>query len=157
MTVLRPLELLDALRKHAVDFLVIGGVAVAAHGYVRGTKDVDIIPNPERVNLERLLEALADLDAVQDAGDLRPEELPLDLDLDSLAAGENWLLTTRHGRLDVMQSVEGARPYARLREAAVVRDGIAYVGLDDLISMKQAAGRDLDLVDIRALEEARGA
>jgi hypothetical protein len=39
----------------------------------------------------------------------------------------------------------------------VVKGGIAYVGLDDLIAMKQAAGRDLDYVDIRALEEARGA
>jgi hypothetical protein len=56
-----------------------------------------------------------------------------------------------------MQSVEGARSYDRLREAALVRGGIAYVGLDDLIAMKHAAGRDLDHIDIRALEEARGA
>jgi hypothetical protein len=56
-----------------------------------------------------------------------------------------------------MQSVPGARGYGQLREAAIVRDGIAYVGLDDLIAMKQAAGRDLDHIDIRALEEARGA
>ncbi len=155
MTVLRPLELMRALAEHDVEFLVIGGVAVAAHGYVRGTKDVDIIPSPSRENLERLLDALDALDAAQDAGDLRPEELPVELDLEALAGGGNWFLTTRHGRLDVMQSVEGARSYADLRAAAVVRDGIAYVGLDDLIAMKQAAGRDLDLVDIRALQEAR--
>lgn len=157
MTALRPLELLRALREHGVDFLVIGGIAVAAHGYVRGTKDVDILPNPSRENLERLLRALDALDAVQEAGDLRPEELPLELDLEALAGGGNWFLTTRHGRLDVMQSVEGARSYTDLRDAAVVSDGIAYVGLDDLIAMKVAAGRDLDLVDVRALEEARGA
>jgi hypothetical protein len=154
---LQPLELLRVLREHQVEFLVIGGVAVAAHGYVRGTKDVDIIPEPSRANLERLLAALSTLDARQDFGDFRPEEMPLELDVDGLAQGRNWFLATRYGRLDLMQAVEGARSYETVREGAVVKGGIAYVGLDDLIAMKHAAGRDLDHVDIRALEEARGA
>jgi hypothetical protein len=34
---------------------------------------------------------------------------------------------------------------------------MAYVGVDDLVAMKQAAGRDVDHIDIRAFEEARGA
>ena len=50
---LQPLELLRVLREHDVDFLVIGGVAVAAHGYVRATKDVDIIPEPSATNALR--------------------------------------------------------------------------------------------------------
>ena len=154
---LQPLELLRVLREHNVDFLVIGGVAVAAHGYVRGTKDVDIIPEPSRANLERLLAALTTLDAREDSGDLRAEEMPVRLDLDGLAQGGNWFFATRYGRLDLMQAVEGARSYEQLREAALIKSGIAYVGLDDLIAMKHAAGRDLDHVDIRALEEARGA
>jgi hypothetical protein len=155
--ILRPLELLRALRDHRVDFLVIGGIAVAAHGYVRATKDVDIIPNPERDNLERLWAALVALEARPDLGDLRAAEMPVDLDLEALAAGCNCFLQTVHGRLDVMQFVEGARSYDRLRADAIVKDGIAYVGVDDLVAMKQAAGRDLDHIDIRALEEARGA
>lgn len=154
---LRPLELLRVLREYGVDHLVIGGVAVAAHGFVRGTKDVDIIPEPSRANLARLVAALNALDARQDSGDLRPDEMPVELDLDGLLPGGNWFLVTRYGRLDLMQSVEGARGYATLRAAAMVKGGIAYVGLDDLIAMKHAAGRDLDHVDIRALEEARGA
>lgn len=154
---LQPLELLRVLRERNVDFLVIGGVAVAAHGYVRGTKDVDIIPEPSHANLERLLGALNALDAHPDVGDFRPEEMPVQLDLHGLAQGGNWFLATRYGRLDLMQAVGGARSYETLREAAIVKDGIAYVGLDDLIAMKHAAGRDLDHVDIRALEEARGA
>jgi hypothetical protein len=154
---LQPLELLRVLREHDVDFLVIGGVAVAAHGYVRGTKDVDVIPQPGRENLERLAEALTALDASPDLGDFRPEEMPLQLDLEGLEQGGNWFLWTRYGRLDLMQSVEGARSYAQLRDSAIVKGGVAFVGLDDLIAMKHAAGRDLDQVDIRALEEARGA
>lgn len=136
---------------------MIGGIAVAAHGYLRGTKDVDIIPAPSRDNLERLITALTVLEASQDIGDLRPDEMPVQLDLEGLEQGGNWALSTRYGRLDLMQSVEGARSYEHLREATIVRDGIAYVGLDDLIAMKHAAGRDLDHIDIRALEEARGA
>jgi len=154
---LQPLELLRALREHNVDFLVIGGVAVAAHGYVRGTKAVDIIPEPSRANLERLLAALTTIEARQDTGDFRLEEMPVQLDLHGLAQGGNWFLATRYGRLDLMQAVEGARSYETLRGGAIVKGGISYVGLDDLIAMKHAAGRDLDHVDIRALEEARGA
>ncbi|CAN5825957.1 hypothetical protein BH18ACT13_BH18ACT13_19030 [soil metagenome] len=154
---LQPLELLRVLREHQVDFLVIGGFAVAAHGYLRATKDVDVIPSSNRENLERLAAALAQLDARQELGDFRAEEMPLELDVSGLEQGGNWFLSTRYGRLDVMQAVEGARSYERLREAAIMRGGIAYVGLDDLIAMKHAAGRDLDHIDIRALEEARGA
>ncbi len=152
----QPLELLRVLREHDVDFLVIGGVAVAAHGYLRATKDVDIIPRPSRENLDRLAAALETLDATQDLGDFRAEEMPLELGLEDLMQGGNWFLSTRYGRLDVMQAVEGARSYEQLLEAAIVKGGIAYVGLDDLIAMKYAAGRDLDHIDIRALEEARG-
>ena len=100
--------------------------------------------------------ALTALDARQDIGDLRREEMPVQLDIEGLAQGGNWFLATRYGRLDVMQSVAGARSYETLRRDAIVKGGIAYVGLDDLIAMKHAAGRDLDHVDIRALEEARG-
>lgn len=154
---LQPPELLRVLREHEVDFLVIAALAVAAHGYVRATKAVDIIPRPDRANLERLTAALAALEAHQDLGDFRAEEMPLQLDLESLEQGGNWFLATRLGRLDLMQAVEGTRSYDRMREAAVSRGGIAYPGLDDLISMKRAAGRDLDHIEIRALEEARGA
>jgi len=59
-TTLQPLRLLQVLREHDVEFLVIGGVAVAAHGFVRGTKDVDIIPEPSSANLDQLLVALDD-------------------------------------------------------------------------------------------------
>jgi predicted nucleotidyltransferase len=155
--ILRPLEILRVLREHGVDFLVIGGIAVSAHGYIRATKDVDIIPRPSSENFERLMEALAALDAEADIGNFPPEETPVELTAEGFEFGGNWALTTRLGRLDLMQTVTRARSYEQLWSAAVVKDGIAYVGLDDLIAMKQAAGRDLDYVDIRALEEARGA
>jgi hypothetical protein len=134
---------------------VIGGFALAPHGYVRATKDVDIVPNPDRVNLRRLARALHDLDAQPDLGELHPDELDLVPDEQGLRMGGNWVLITRFGRLDIMQSVPGLRDYPQLRGGAIAVQGILYAGYDELISMKAAAGRDEDLRDIGALEAAR--
>ena len=42
------------LAEHGVDFVVIGGVAVQAHGYIRSTRDLDVIARPTTLNLTRL-------------------------------------------------------------------------------------------------------
>ena len=160
---MRPLDaltLLRALRDHGVDFVVIGGFSLAAHGYVRGTKDVDVVPDPEPGNLRRLAEALRALDAEVALGDLAGE-LGLEPDEAGLAGGGNWVLETRHGRLDVMQDIPGAPAYGVLRARAVLHvvpeaGPVAFAGLDDLIAMKRAAGRPQDLIDIAELERSRG-
>jgi hypothetical protein len=46
--------LVAALRAHEVEFIVVGGVAVGAHGYLRATRDLEVVPNPEHANLRRL-------------------------------------------------------------------------------------------------------
>lgn len=159
---LDPLPLLRMLVEHDVEFVVIGGFALAAHGVVRGTKDVDIVPLPTRDNLERLVRALEELDAEQrELENFRPEEIPLQLDVDALGEGGNWFLTTRFGWLDVMQFVEGVSSYDDLRRRAVDRDlpgvprAVWFAGRDDLIAMKRAAGRRRDLDDVAELEAAR--
>jgi hypothetical protein len=152
---LRPAQLLDVLHRHGVEFVVIGGYALAPHGYVRATKDIDIVPNPDRDNLARLTEALRALDARIDIGDLDPAELGVDLDAAGLTAGGNWVLVTRFGRLDVMQDVPGLRSFRELRHGAVEVAGTLYAGFDELIRMKAASGRDEDLRDIAALHAAR--
>ena len=152
---LRPRELLSALTSHDVRFVVIGGFSLAVHGYVRATKDVDIVPDPDPANLALLAEALRELDARVDLGDIAEKELGLHPDADGLGAGGNWVLLTRHGRLDVMQEVPGLRDYGQLRAGAVEVGGVLYAGYDELISMKAASARDEDLRDIGALEAAR--
>ncbi len=160
---LRALDLLASLTRHGVEFVVIGGYSLAAHGYVRGTKDVDIVPEPGRSNLKRLLAALEDLNAEHLAeGDFEPPELPA-INLENLEQGGNWLLRTRLGRLDVMQYVDGMSSYERLRKGAIAPElpGFAqsprFAGYEDLIAMKQAAGREEDLRDIAELERSRRA
>ena len=154
---LRPAQLLAELHRHDVAFVIIGGYSLAAHGYVRATKDVDIVPDPSPDNLARLASALRELDARVDIGDLDAAELGVAPDDEGLAVGGNWVLQTRYGRLDVMQDVPGLRSYQQLHAGAIDVDGNLYAGYAELISMKVASGREEDLRDIAALEAARRA
>lgn len=153
--------LLRVLGEYGVDFVIIGGFALAAHGVVRGTKDIDVMPDPSPDNTRRLAAALRALNAeVMLAEDFDPGELGLDPDEHGLSLGGNWVLRTRLGRLDVMQDVAGARSYDALRAAAVERDvpgaGLVWFsGFDDLIAMKVAAGRPQDEIDVTSLYRAR--
>lgn len=152
---LRPAQLLGALHRRGVAFVVIGGYSLAAHGYIRATKDIDIVPDPDGENLSRLADALKALQARVDLGDIDPDELGIEPDAAGLASGGNWVLQTRFGRLDVMQDVRGVRDYEHLRAGAVNVRGTLFAGYEDLISMKSASGRPEDLRDIAAVQAAR--
>lgn len=162
MTTLRPFEILNALQRHNVAFVVIGGFSLAAHGVQRGTKDVDVVPDPAPDNLARLGSALTELRARVDLKDLDASELGITPDADGLALGGNWVLETESGLLDILQEVAGVRGYAQLREGAIklrleqLAAPLLCAGLDDLIAMKTAAGRPQDLIDVGDLLRARG-
>jgi hypothetical protein len=64
--------LLQALHEADVRFIVIGGVAVGAHGYIRATADLDVVSDPDPENLDRLVRVLDSLEAtLPTAGDRR--------------------------------------------------------------------------------------
>jgi hypothetical protein len=157
-------DLLRVLAEHQVEFVLIGGFAVALHGYLRATKDVDIVPEQSPENLTRLWDALVDLEATPaELEDFRTDEMTVAFSREGLIeSGGNWALYTRLGRVDVMQWVPAVESYGELRAGAIKVDGtdvghpIWVAGIDDLISMKEAAGRDIDRVDITALRMARG-
>jgi len=157
---LNPEPLLRALHDADVRHIIIGGFAVNAYGVIRPSKDLDIVPDPESANLERLAALLAELDARHvGLGDLRPEEFPFDPTRpQDLQAGANFRLETNLGDLDVMQWVAGVgtdSAYEALAADAIEGelDGIPLrvCGLDHLIAMKRAAGRPRDLEDLRLL------
>jgi predicted nucleotidyltransferase len=149
-----PRAILHVLAEHSVEFVVVGGVAVQTHGYMRPTRDLDIIPRPDLVNLSRLGEALAELDSR-----LYRTQRPLDMtDPQILKRAALVPLVTTYGRLDIMniESTAGKLGrYSDLRERAIDVDlgtlRVAVMGLDDLIRMKKAAGREQDRIDIGAL------
>lgn len=157
--------LLAALSERQVDYVIVGGFAVIAHGVIRTTKDLDICPDPDLGNLERLAVLLDDADAIQvGVGDFEPEEMPLDpRNPEHLAQGGNFRLTTRYGALDVMQWLAGLdadSAYPVLSRDAV--DGtvagirVRVASLEALRRMKRAAGRPQDLDDLRQLDLAHG-
>src|ERR1700686_1620710 len=86
-------KLISALMMRGVEFVVIGGFSLAAHGVVRGTKDLDIVPAPASENLARLADALQDIAArplLVEGFD--PAELGLEPDASGLGEGGNWVL-----------------------------------------------------------------
>jgi hypothetical protein len=158
-------ELLEVIDAHEVDYVIIGGFAVAAHGHPRATKDVDICPNPKLANLRRLANALEELEATPIDLDEFKGEFDLRPDYEGLQQGGNWTLMTKHGRLDVMQtfSFEGTDEelgdYTDLAGHAVSRDFYGkqrrFCGYEDLLAMKRAANRDQDRIDVNSLKQAR--
>ncbi len=157
---LDPEPLLRALHDAGVRYIIIGGFAVNAHGVIRPSKDLDIVPDPDRANIKRLAKLLSELDARQvGVGDLRPEEFPADpTNANDLAAGANFRLQTRLGDLDIMQWVAGIdndRAYDALAVDAIEGDldgiPLRVCGLDHLIAMKRAAGRPRDMDDLQRL------
>lgn len=151
-----PRQIVDALTEQRVDFLIVGGLAVIAHGHVRLTQDVDILPAPDAANMDRLAAALRELEAV--AIGARGERIELDFSHpESLSVGD-YFLETKHGAIDL---VNGPLPdplrYRRLEtaavEAAIGGDRVKVISKDDLIDMKREAGRPKDLADIAALTE----
>lgn len=157
--VLRPLDLLEVLNRHGVELVVIGGFALVAHDAARATKDVDVMPDPDPENLDRLWSALVELRAtpIPMVGDFEPNEMPLDWDRRALDYGGNWILATKLGRLDVLQYVSGVDGYQQLQAGRTDLEAepagrIWFAGRDDLIAMKRAAGRPQDLLDIERIE-----
>jgi hypothetical protein len=155
-----PDELIAALADGGVEYVLIGGLAVGAHGFPRATKDVDIVPSPDETNLRRLAAVLREIDARHfETGDFDSAEFPFDpLKPDDLREGGNFVLATRLGRLDIMQwvpGVPGDRAFEHLVRSAVETSlgnrRLRVCSRADLIAMKHAAGRPQDLVDLEQL------
>jgi hypothetical protein len=146
-------RILEMFAEHAVDYVVVGGLAVQTHGHVRTTVDIDMVPCPDPSNLARLADALNALDArVLNAG-----SESLEIDAAMLPRATLWQFATRHGAIDVLHDAPGAPSYDALRAGALeIQLGdlrLIVVGRDDLIGMKRASGRPVDLEDIAALTE----
>lgn len=122
-----------ALRRHAVDFIVIGGVAAQLHGWDGTTNDLDITVATDADNRKRLDAALASLGA-------RPD-----------GVGPNGTaFQTRHGRLEILSRTDGPPDFdawaVRAREQVIGRGlVVAVADADDILRSKEAANREKDL------------
>jgi predicted nucleotidyltransferase len=145
-------DLLHRLNEAGVEFVVIGGLAVIAHGHVRATVDLDICYARTPENLQRLVAALAPIHPRLRGA---PPELPFFWDERTLRNGLNFTLVTDAGDLDTLGEVTGLGNYDDIALRAIEIDlhgtHVRVLSLEDLIRSKAAAGRAKDLVDLEAL------
>jgi hypothetical protein len=138
-------DLLAEFNAHGVEYIVVGGHALAAHGFVRATKDFDVWVRPSSANAPRVLAALTAFGA------------PLhDLcEADLASPGTVFQIGVPPIRIDVITAIDGvafnnAWP---VRILAPFADQMAPVlSREDLIRNKRAAGRPRDLLDAQWLE-----
>lgn len=154
------LDLFSALHRHQVDYVLIGGLAVALHGVERSTMDIDVCVVVSPGNLRQLVAAAGELG-------LTPT---LPVPLSSLTQID--LLTTWHKERNLLAFALRAPDFAgvtvdvllfppidppTLCEHALVIDiagtPIRLAQIDDLIALKQHAGRPIDLADIEHLKK----
>lgn len=146
-------RILRALVARGVDFVVIGGIAAVLHGSARNTFDLDVCFATDDVNLHALGDVLVELRAR-----LRgvPDDVPFTPDARTLRRIEVLTLATVAGDFDVLARPAGSSDYAALRRRADRFDvggfAVLVASVEDLIAMKQAAGRPKDVQDVAELE-----
>ena len=152
----RPTALIGGLARAAIDFVVIGGVAVVVQASPRFTRDLDICYASDAANLERLGAFLLSHDAKLRGVD---EDLPFVPEARTLRHTQTLTLSTRDGDLDLLVDPPGSPGYAALRRRADIieidGESVRVASLEDLIAMKLAAGRPQDQIDVESLEIAR--
>jgi len=153
----------QSLNEAQVRYLVVGGLAVVAHGHIRFTADLDLVLDLEIDNLRRALAVFRELG-------YRPRiPVPIEQYADpemrsAWARDKNLqvftLCSDEHPATEIDLFVEDPLGFDGAYERAVrmeVAPGVAavIVSLDDLLTLKKAAGRSQDLLDVDRLESLR--
>lgn len=147
-----PPPLLAALNEAEVPYVVVGGFAVIANGYVRATEDLDVLVPASRRVADRVRAVLQELGATQPDGSPIPE---------AKFDGEHHIRAlTPHGLLDVIPEGESPLTYRDLAadafEGNVEGHRTLVAGLAHIVAMKRLANRPRDRLDLANLETAHG-
>ena len=158
------LDLFSALERHKVEYVLIGGLAISLHGIERATMDIDVTVAMTPENLASLVEMARELGMTP----VLPVKLEALTDLEQLA---QW---HRERNLDAF-ALKAPGPagitldvllyppvdFSDLRKRAVTFHAgevkVMVACIDDLIALKQAVGRPIDLADIEHLKRLKGA
>ena len=155
-------DLFSALARHKVDYLLIGGLAVSLHGVERATMDVDITVAMNPDNLTSLIEAAKELklspvlpvplESLRDLELLRQWHVERHLEAFALRTADLAGVT-----VDVLlfPPVEISGMASRADVFKVANTDIQVVSIDDLIALKQAVGRPIDITDIEHLQRIK--
>jgi hypothetical protein len=139
-------NLLALFDKHRVEYLIVGGYALAFHGAPRYTGDMDVWVRPNSANASRIMAALSEFgfgSAGLTAADFEQEKIVVQLGVLPV-------------RVDIMTSLTGVsweEAYSNREEGKYGDIPVFYIGRKQFITNKKATGRKRDLADLEALGE----
>ncbi len=150
------LDVCQALDDSEVNYAVVGGYAVALHGAVRGTVDIDLIVKWQKQQLIQLEEAMQNLGLVS--------RLPVDAETmyafrDEYTNNRNLIAWNFYHPNDASKQIDVIINYELKRQPLIEKkinaQNIKILNRKDLILMKQAANRPQDIEDIKALKSIK--
>jgi predicted nucleotidyltransferase len=153
---LRLRELLERLVEAEIRFVLVGGLAVNAWGYLRATRDVDLVPDPKPSNLEKLGALLTELSGRVDVDGrlLAPPALST-----FLKVGDRTQVVTELGTVDVLQGLPQVPRFADLdaeaKDVEIEELVVRICSYEHLVAMKRASERPRDRDDLEALEASQ--
>ena len=139
-------EFLASLNVHEVEFMIVGGYALAFHGAPRFTGDIDIFVKPDQQNAKQIIKALVEFGFSS-----------LDLTIDDFKYPDKVIqLGLPPVRIDIITSISGVSWEEADATKVPGRYGdisISFIGKKQFITNKRAIGRKKDLADLEALGE----
>jgi Nucleotidyl transferase of unknown function (DUF2204) len=139
-------EFAELLNARSVDYLVVGGYALAAHGHPRYTGDIDFWIRPAAEHIVRLLDVLDDFGFGS-----------LGLVADDFGGDSIVQLGQPPRRIDLMTAIDGVSfesCFDRRERVMLAGVQLNIIGLDDFKINKRATGRLKDLADLESLDRS---
>lgn len=156
--------IVEALNKAGVRYLIAGGLAVVAHGYVRFTADVDLILDLDRNNVEEALKALSEL-GYRPRAPVPMTQFAVPEIREKWIAEKGLVVFTLHSPIHMLTEVD-LFVRSPLDFEAAYKNAYSYdvgpnvagtfLGTKELLDLKQKAGRPKDLEDIDELRRLYG-
>lgn len=150
--------ILKSLIEQEVEFVIVGGVAITAHGSAYLTQDLDFCYSRTNENLKKIVTALSEY-SPRFRG--FPAELPFVFDISTLRNGTNFTFKTTIGDVDLLGEVAGVGNFDGVLKSSEYKSLFGFrvrvLTIDGLIKAKTAAGRTKDLLilpELKALREA---
>jgi hypothetical protein len=146
-------EICKAFQKEHIPYAIVGGYAVALHGAVRGTVDIDVVLKWTKSNLKKIVKTLNELGLVS--------RLPLDPESvfhfrEEYIKNRNLIAWNFYDPKNPLHQVDIIITYdlegAKVDHFKTPLGNISVLSLNDLIEMKRASGRTQDIEDIKTLE-----
>lgn len=153
------LEFMELLNKHEVQYLLVGGHAVNAHGRARNTGDLDLLVGTTDENSQKLFKAIDEFgfDSMPIQDYLKSSKKSFE----QFIFEKNIKLPSDFDKIEIMGRISGIKSFddAFSQKKIAIHEGIKLnvISLNDLINNKIASGRPKDLEDAKVLKDNKEA